>query len=178
MAKAVAYRAGLAAKRSQSGSVGSGAAEEPVADAAEAGKKSGRPKMTDAQKAEAKIKRESKKGVAPVVLKEDEFEEAEAEAEAEDGSQTPALPPTPAKAVGGSAAAAPAPKKVLGKKAAKPLDLNFKIWQHKGEKYYKNERGDVLSAEREWVGRFIGSAIDESIPEAQDLEEATVEDEE
>ena len=115
------------------------------------------------------------------MLKEDQFEEAE-EAEAE-GSQTPAAPLTPVKAsVGGGgsapAAAPPAPKKTIGKKASKPVDLNFKVWQHKGQKYYKNERGDVLSEEREWAGRFNGSIIDESVPEAEDLGEATVEDEE
>jgi hypothetical protein len=61
--KARAYHAKLAEKRSASGSTGSGEREEPVADAegAPVAKKSGRPKMTDEQKAAAKAEREAKK---------------------------------------------------------------------------------------------------------------------
>jgi hypothetical protein len=90
-AKAAAYRAKLAEKRS-SGSTGSAAREEPVADAPEAGKKGGRPKMTEEQKAAAKVKRDAKKAaeVAAEATEEQEmaaeegFEDlAEAEAEAE-----------------------------------------------------------------------------------------------
>jgi hypothetical protein len=136
-AKAEAYHAKLAEKRSQ-GSVGSGAHEEPVEDAPEAGAKKagGRPKMTEEQKAAAKAKRDAKKAAATAAVAAEEtelaaeegFEEVAAEEEAaeeqeeskeeeeeeEDGSQTPAAAPEPPKAsVGGggsAAAAAPPPK--------------------------------------------------------------------
>ena len=123
-AKAEKYHAKLAEKRSQ-GSVGSGAHEEPVEDAPEAGKKGGRPKMTEEQKAAAKLKRDAKKlaAAAAVVAEEAELaaEEEAAEEEAaeeeskeeDDGSQTPAAAAEPPKAAvgggGSAAAAAPAP---------------------------------------------------------------------
>ena len=166
-AKALAYRAELSDKRS----VGSGSASASGLDA-EAPKKKGRGKMTDEQKAAAKVKREAKKAAAaaPAVLVEPEEEFAEAEAEEE------AKTPLPSPSVGGGGSApAPAPKKaVVLKRAPKKLDLTFKAWSFQSEKYYKNERGDLINANSEWVGRFDASAntIDESIEQPDDLEDA------
>ena len=191
-AKAEKYHAKLAEKRSNA-STGSGAREEPVADAPEAGKKGGRPKMTEEQKAAAKLKREAKKAAeaapAPAVLvePEEEFEEVEE-------AQTPTLLPSPMVGGGGSAAAAapsasasaaaakalpvtppPAAKKpVMAPKKAKKVDLNFRSWEHNGQSFFKNERGDVLDEDHSWFGRFNGSTIDESVQEPSDLGEATI----
>jgi hypothetical protein len=177
--KARAYHAKLAEKRSASASTGSGEREEPVADAegAPVAKKSGRPKMTDEQKAAAKVKREAKKAAEAAAPK------AEPEAE-EDGefSDVPeeAAPPAPAAAPAPSAPPAPPaaqPKKVLMKpKAAAPpppkkLDLTFFPWTYDGKKYITNDRGDVIEPEEgQWVGRFNGKSIDTSVPEPDDLE--------
>ena len=126
-AKAEAYHAKLAEKRSNA-STGSGAKEEPVADAPEAGKKAGgRPKMTEEQKAAAKLKRDAKKAAETAALVSEEvemaaeeealFEEAEEaeEAKEEEGAQTPTLAAPVMASVGGggsaaASAAVPAPK--------------------------------------------------------------------
>ena len=139
-AKAAAYRAKLAEKRSNA-STGSGTKEEPVADAPEAGKKAGgRPKMTEEQKAAAKAKREAKKAAeaAAVVSEEVEmaaeeeaaFEDADAnaeEAKEEEEAQTP-KPAAASVGGGGSAAAAasaaaPAPKPAAAPKSKFPTGL-------------------------------------------------------
>jgi len=174
-AKAAAYQAKLAEKRSTSGSVTSGAAEaEPVADSEPpAKKKGGRPKMTDEQKAAAKAKKEAKKAAEAAPPKaepeeaeaEAEFEDAEAEAEATTPLPAPVAPPAPVAA----------PKKAVQLK--KKLNLNFRLWKHNGETYYKNDRGDLLTAEHSWMGRFNGTTIDESVEEPDDLGTASIEDE-
>jgi hypothetical protein len=64
-------------------------------------------------------------------------------------------------------AAAPAP-------AAKPVDLSFFSWTHEGKSYYTNDRGDVVTEDFEWVGRFDGTKIDEKVSEPADLGEATM----
>jgi hypothetical protein len=200
-AKAKGYHAKLAEKRSNA-STGSGAREEPVADALEAGaKKGGRPKMTEEQKAAAKAKRDAKKAAAAAAVVSEEAEmAAEEEAafedvEEEDGAQTPVAAP-PKAAVGGSAApaapkkaaatetpkkaaAAPetpaAPKKAASKKAAaaaKKVDLSLYRWSLDGKDYYTNDRKDVVDCVTgEWIGRFNGVAIDESIPQPADMED-------
>ena len=166
--KARAYHAKLAEKRSASASTGSGEREEPVADVEGApAKKSGRPKMTDEQKAAAKVKREAKKAAEAAAPK------AEAEAE-EDGE----FSDVPEEAAAPVVAAAPAPpKKVLMKpKAAAPpppkkLDLTFFPWTYDGKKYITNDRGDVIEPEEgQWVGRFNGKSIDTSVPEPADMD--------
>jgi hypothetical protein len=177
--KARAYHAKLAEKRSASASTGSGEREEPVADAegAPVAKKSGRPKMTDEQKAAAKVKREAKKAAEAAAPK------AEPEAE-DDGefSDVPEEAAAPAAAPAPAPSAPPAPpaaqpKKVLMKpKAAAPpppkkLDLTFFPWTYDGKKYITNDRGDVIEPEEgQWVGRFNGKSIDTSVPEPDDLE--------
>ena len=62
--------------------------------------------------------------------------------------------------------AAPAP--------AKPLDLSFFPWTHEGKSYLTNDRGDVLTEDCEWVGRFDGKKIDETVVEPEDLANATM----
>ena len=63
-------------------------------------------------------------------------------------------------------AAAPVP--------AKPVDLSFFSWTHEGKSYYTNDRGDVVTEDFEWVGRFDGAKIDESVAEPEDLGNATL----
>jgi hypothetical protein len=101
---------------------------------------------------------------------------------AAEASAAPAADAAPAEA----AEAAPAPTKkaiaIKPKKAApapepaKNMDLSFFAWTHDGTDYYTNDRGDVVTTDWEWVGRFNGSVIDETVPEADDLSEATLRD--
>jgi len=93
--KARKYHAKLAEKRSAAGSTGSGEKGEPEADAEGAGsaaapKKAGRRKMTEEEKAAAKVKRDAKK-VAEAAKPEPEAEAEEAEAEAEAAERRRAL---------------------------------------------------------------------------------------
>jgi hypothetical protein len=173
--KARAYHAKLAEKRSASASTGSGEREEPVADAegAPVAKKSGRPKMTDEQKAAAKVKRDAKKAAeaaAPAAPKAEP--KAEEDGEFSDVPEEAAAPPAPAP----SAPPAAAPKKVIMKPKAvapppKPLDLTFFPWTYDGKKYITNDRGDVIEPEEgQWVGRFNGKSIDTSVPEPADMD--------
>ena len=107
-----------------------------------------------------------------------------AEAEAPAASNAAAAPASAAApAAAPASAAAPAkpaaPKPVKAKKVVsapvvvkKELDLNFSPWTHEGTEYIKNERGDVLSyPEAEWVGRFDGKKIDESVARPDDIDE-------
>ena len=153
-AKARKYHAKLAEKRS----TGSAEKEAPVADGEEAPaakKGSGRPKMTEEQKAAAKVKRDAKKAA-------EAKPEAKAEAEAEAEFEEPAAaePPKPVQK-----------KKIViaGAPQKKVVDLSFYAWEHKGVDYFTNDRGDVVSTEFEWVGLFDGTTIDTSAPEAADL---------
>jgi hypothetical protein len=174
--KARAYHAKLAEKRSASASTGSGEREEPVADAegAPVAKKSGRPKMTDEQKAAAKVKREAKKAAeaaAPAAA-------PKAEAEAEEDGEFSDAPEEAAAPAAAPVAPPPAPKKVVVMKPKavappppKKLDLTFFPWTYDGKKYITNDRGDVIEPEEgQWVGRFNGKSIDTSVPEPDDLE--------
>ena len=89
--KRQAYRAGLAEKHS-TGSVGSAQPE------GESSSKKGRPKMTEEQKAEAKIKRDAKKAAAKAAESKEEEEMAAEEAgfqSVDEGSTTPREPPPP-----------------------------------------------------------------------------------
>jgi len=169
--KAEKYHAKLAEKRSTSGSVTSGAAEaEPVADSEAPKKKGGRPKMTDEQKAAAKAKKEAKKAAEAAAVTTEEVEMAAEESEdAEaDGAQTPVPAPVPA-----PVKKAPLVKiapKTVAKPAAKKLDLSLFHWTFKGTKYLTNDRKDIVDAETgEWIGRFDGTKIDESVAEPADL---------
>jgi hypothetical protein len=85
-----------------------------------------------------------------------------------------------AAAAAAPAAAAPAPAgkplviKPKSAPAAKPLDLSFFPWTHEGKSYLTNDRGDVLTEDCEWVGRFDGKKIDETVSEPADLANATM----
>jgi hypothetical protein len=183
--KARAYHAKLAEKRSASASTGSGEREEPVADAegAPVAKKSaGRPRMTDEQKAAAKVKKAAEaaakakkaaEAAAPAAAPKAEAE-AEEDGEFSDVPEEAAAAPAPVAAPPAPPAAQP--KKVLMKpKAAAPppkkLDLTFFPWTYDGKKYITNDRGDVIEPEEgQWVGRFNGKSIDTSVPEPADMD--------
>jgi hypothetical protein len=90
---------------------------------------------------------------------------------------------TPAAAVGGGSTAAvipppPAgkPKMVISRPSAAPtkkaVDLSFYAWEFKGQDYYTNDRSDVVSTEFDWVGRFNGTTIDETVDAPEDLADA------
>jgi hypothetical protein len=76
-------------------------------------------------------------------------------------------------AAAGGAAAASAPAAAAEKPAEKPatVDLNFESWEFEGASYAKNARGDVISEEGDWVGRFDGSKIDKSVAKPTDIDE-------
>jgi hypothetical protein len=180
-AKAEAYHAKLAEKRSTSGSVTSGAAEaEPVADGeAPAKKKGGRPKMTDEQKAAAKAKKEAKKAAEAAAATTEEVEMAAEELEdAEaDGAQTPVAAPAPTPEPVKKAPLVKIAPKAVAKPAAKKLDLSLFSWTFKGTEYLTNDRKDIVDATTgEWIGRFDGTKIDESVAEPADLAAAGMRD--
>lgn len=139
-------------KRSGASSTGSGEAGEPVADEVKAPKP--RKPQSEETKAAAALKRAATK--AAKAAKPEAPEAAEAEAEAVEVSPPVAAAPPKAKAK-----ITPKPKKV---------DLALDPWSHDGEEYYKNERGDVLSTDGEWVGRWNGAAIDTTVPEPEDFD--------
>jgi len=69
-----------------------------------------------------------------------------------------------------------AEKKVEKKKSYSKAETHeFRPWTYDGEDYYKNKRGDVITTDYEWVGRYNGAVIDESIPEPADLGDGEVE---
>ena len=180
-AKSKAYRAGLAEKRS----TGSVASAQPEGESTS---KKGRPKMTEEQKAAAKVKREAKKAAEQAAESKEEEEMAAEEAgfqSVDEGSTTPREPP-PQEAPKTSTpkASAPKPKSspsiagstmskivpgVASKKAEKPLDLSLFPWTFKGIEYYTNDRKDVLTKDLGWVGRFNGISIDKSAPNPSDM---------
>ncbi len=115
----------------------------------------------DAKVAERRAKKEAeKKAAAPALTAGGAAEDAEEEAEA---PAAPAKKPIAIKPKAKPAEAAPAAKKV---------DLRFYSWTHGGTDYFTNDRGDVVTTEFEWVGRYNGEKIDESAPEPADLANA------
>jgi hypothetical protein len=141
-------------KRSGASSTGSGEAGEPVADEVKAPKP--RKPQSEETKAAAALKRAATKAAKAAKPEAPEAAEAEAEAEAVEVSPPVAAAPPKAKAK-----ITPKPKKV---------DLALDPWSHDGEEYYKNERGDVLSTDGEWVGRWNGAAIDTTVSEPEDFD--------
>jgi hypothetical protein len=67
--------------------------------------------------------------------------------------------------------AAPAPLPASPVAAAE--EIEFSTWTYKGTPYLKNENGDVLSEEFEWVGRYVEktNTIDRSVAKPAYLEE-------
>lgn len=72
-------------------------------------------------------------------------------------------------------------KKIKKPKAApseKPavVDLSFYRWvAPDGTEYYKNDRGDLVSLDYDWAGRFNGKIV-ETVPEPDDLSDPTFRD--
>jgi hypothetical protein len=155
---------------SDSASVASDASDAPaVADASGAPTPASKPKrvMSDEAKASMAAKR------AATIAAKKALGGADAVADAAGGTTAADAP-------------APAVKKVTvkPKKAAatgtappptdKKVDLSFFEWTHDGKEYYTNDRGDVVTTDFEWVGRFDGKTIDENAAEPADLSEATL----
>ena len=164
-----------------------GKSKKSSAPASEAGsdaegeKKKRKPQSEETKKAAA-IKRAATKAAnaAKAAATSEAEDEAEEEAEAPATAAVPAPKPAPKPEPKPEAkpAAKPAAKKtVVPKPAAKKVvDLLLDPWTHDGSDYLKNERGDVVSADGEWVGRWTGSEIDESVPEPSDFETLTSRD--
>ena len=68
-----------------------------------------------------------------------------------------------------AAAAAPLPASPV----ALAEEIEFSTWTYKGTPYLKNENGDVLSEDYEWVGRYVEktNTIDRSVAKPAYLEE-------
>ena len=53
----------------------------------------------------------------------------------------------------------------------KVYDLSFHAWSFDGEDFITNERGDVLTLEGDWKGRFDGKMIDENVERPTDIDQ-------
>ena len=93
---------------------------------------------------------------------------------AADAPAAPAADAAPAAPAPAKKAVVMKPKKAAAPEPVKKVDLSFYSWTHDGKEYYTNDRGDVATTDFEWVGRFNGTIIDESVPEPADLSEATM----
>ena len=138
-------------EQSKMSSKKSSAASSEAEDGAEPAKKERKPraKMTDEQKAAAKLKRDAKKaaGVAQPLP---------ASSPSSDGEEAPKPAAKPV--------AAPKPKPVLKKKAA-PASFtleqlaDFDTFTHDGTEYGRNIRGDVSTQDGAYAGHWDGKAI-------------------
>jgi hypothetical protein len=142
--------------------------------------------MTEEQKAAAKVKREAEKAAKAQAEKATKAEaEKAAKAEAEPKPLITGLGPSLSTAALGlpglASALNPLSKSKVAKKplliAPKKVDLSFFVWKHGDTSYYTNDRGDVVSEEFEWVGRYSGEKIDRSAPEPEDLATAVLREE-
>ena len=152
-------------ERQSKGSVGSAAAAEPVADEVGAGEKKKRKPQSEETKAAAAIKRAATKAAKAAMA----GGGATASSEAEEEEQAADAPPP----------AAPSKPAPVAKKASivkKKVDLYLDPWTHDGEELLKNERGDVVSVDGDWVGKWDGKTIDKSAPEPADFEQLTSRD--
>ena len=160
----------------------SGAASVAGSESSESKKKAGRPKMTEEQKAAAKVKREAAKAAkAEAVAEVAEVPAAKAEVKPLMTGAAPSLYSAAlgmAGLTGVATALNPLGKSKVAKKplliAPKKVDLSFFPWKHGETSYYTNDRGDVVSEEFEWVGRYSGEVIDTSAPEPEDLAAAVM----
>jgi len=160
-------------KRAETVAAKKGTKVEAVADGAPAAEKPKRV-LTEEHKAKMQAGRKktaaAKKGEAAPAAPAAPVETAEAkEARVAGNAEAAAV------AGGGSAAepvvAKPAAKKVVVAKKAKVYDLSFNGWTFNGEDYITNERGDVLTMEGDWVGRFNGKVIDATVERPKDIDE-------
>lgn len=146
----------LEGKSKRSGSsTGSAEKADPVADEVDAGKKTRKPMSEEAKKAAAEKRALTKAAktatTTPTVAP-------------EQVSETPVVA-TKAKNT-----------KFAPKPAKKVVDLNLDLWTHDGTEYLKNERGDVLTVDGEWVGLWNGKSIDETAVEPSDFEQLQTRD--
>ena len=128
------------------------AQEEPQADAAGAGEKKKRKAQSEETKAAAALKRAATKAANRAMG--GGSEEVEAEAEKEKPSTVKKITPKPKKVVADT----------------RVIDLALDEWEYEGEKYLKNERGDVLNIDGEWYGHWDGTKIDTDASEPSDFE--------
>ena len=158
-------------ERQSKASTGSAAEAEPVADeegAGAAAKKARKPMSEEAKAAKAAkaaATKAAKKAAAAAAPPPAEAEEAEEETPAD--SPPVAAEEAPAPAPKAKKAFAPKPSK------KKEVDLALDPWSHDGTEYLKNERGDVLTVDGEWVGLWDGKAINRDAPEPADFEVLT-----
>lgn len=156
-------------KRSGS-STGSAAAAEPVADESGAGEKKKRKPQSEETKAAAAIKRAATKAAKSASSSSDAEEVADKVNPMQGGGgnseEMPADMPKPT----------PPPKKANFAPKKKVVDLLLDPWQYEGKELLKNERGDVMTADGEWVGTWDGKKIDESAPEPADFDQLTTRD--
>ena len=110
----------------------------------------GRPKMTDEQKGAAKEKRAAKKAAAAEVV-----------------DMTAGLP------AGWAALTEPKPS-APKPSAPKKVDLSFYPYEIASVPYFKNDRGDLVTEQFEWVGRMINGKIDESVEEPTDMDDVSM----
>ena len=152
-------------ERQSKGSVGSAAAAEPVADEVGAGEKKKRKPQSEETKAAAALKRAATKAAKATKAVGGGNTSSEAEEEEEQAADAPPPPAAPSK---------PAAKKASIVK--KKVDLYLDPWNHDGEELLKNERGDVVSVDGDWIGKWDGKTIDKSAPEPADFEQLTSRD--
>lgn len=153
------------AGKNKTSSTGSAEKKEPVADE-KVEPKVKKPQSEEVKKAAAEKRAATKakkaEAAAATATVADEIEDLEPEVSA---------PPEPLTIV------APAPKKAkIAPKPKKEVDLLLDPWTHEGEEYIKNERGDVLTTDGVWVGRWNGKVLDESAPKPADFEDLTTRD--
>jgi hypothetical protein len=161
--KEAATASSAASVASDSASVAPDAADVPVAAAPAAAPAAEKPKRkwSDEAKAAAAEKRAATKAAAKAAA-------PAADAPAADAPAPAAAEPKKTAAIKPKKAAAPPPA------PEKKFDLSLFEWTHDGKDYYTNDRGDVVTTDFEWVGRFDGKSIDETVPEPADLSEATL----
>ena len=68
------------------------------------------------------------------------------------------------------------PVKIPVKKAKRVYDLGLVEWALGLDKYLTNERGDVLSMDGEWIGRWNGTEINTAIGEPKDVDMLYIKD--
>jgi len=143
-------------KRAETVAAKKGTKVEAVADGAPAAEKPKRvlsQEQKDAMQAGRKKAAAAKKGEAAAPV-----EEVAPAAPVEEAKEPVVAKPAPA-------------KKVVVAKKAKVYDLSFNSWTFNGEDYIQNERGDTLTMEGDWVGRFNGKVIDEKVERPTDIDE-------
>ncbi len=160
--EAAAAVSSAASVASDSASVAPDASDVPVAVAAAPAAEKPKRKWSDEAKAAAAAKRAAKKAAPATEAP------AAADAPAADAPAPAAAEPKKTAAIKPKKAAAPPPA------PEKKFDLSLFEWTHDGKDYYTNDRGDVVTTDFEWVGRFDGKSIDETVPEPADLSEATL----